>query len=75
MFCKIKDKYYVKVSNFFQEVEVKNNSIVPTKGEAKRLYSPVQGCKKATVEEIIAASKKASKKTFDKEIKRDRKIF
>ena len=58
MFCKINGKYYVKVSNFYQEVEVKNNNIVPIQGEANRLYSPVSGCIEASVDEILKASKK-----------------
>lgn len=61
MFCKINDKYYVKVSNFYQEVEIKNNDIVPTQGEEKRLYAPVINCQVVSSEEILKASKKKNK--------------
>lgn len=71
MFCKINDKYYVKVSNFYQEVEVKNNDIVPTQGEAKRLYSPVTGCQTVSSEEILKANDRKKRK-FNNE---DKKIF
>lgn len=71
MFCKINDKYYVKVSNFYQEVEVKNDNIVPTQGEAKRLYSPVIGCQEVSSEEILKASERKKRK-FNNE---DKKIF
>lgn len=74
MFCKINGKYYVKVSNFYQEVEVKNDNIVPIQGEANRLYSPVSGCVEASVDEILKASKKTSEEKFKKD-KKDKKIF
>lgn len=76
MFCKINNKYYVKVSNFYQEVEVKDNNIVPTQGEAKRLYSPVSKCEKVSVEEILEANKKNTKQVFEETTKRkNRKNF
>ena len=79
MFCKINNKYYVKVSNFYQEVEVKNDNIVPIQGEANRLYSPVSGCEKVSVEEILNASKRkvepVMKETFKKDKKENKKIF
>lgn len=62
MFCEVNGKYYVKVSNFLQELEVINNNIVPTKGEAKRIYSPFPECTKVTSEEILEADKKSKKK-------------
>ncbi len=79
MFCKINNKYYVKVSNFYQEVEVKNDNIVPTQGEAKRLYSPVSECEEVSVEEILNASKRKAepilKETLKKDKKENKKIF
>lgn len=75
MFCKINNKYYVKVSNFYQELKVKNNNIVPTQGEKNRLYSPVSNCKVVSAEEILNAHKKETQKSSDKQKKDIRKIF
>lgn len=75
MFCKINGKYYVKVSNFYQEVKVEGDNIVPIQGEENRLYSPVQNCEQATVEEILKASKKETKELFKEDRKDNRKIF
>ena len=66
MFCKINDKYYVKVSNFYQELQVIDNNIVPTHGEAKRLYSPVPEYEVVSSEEILKANQKKHNK-FKKE--------
>ena len=75
MFCKINGKYYVKVSNFYQEVKVKNDNIVPTEGETNRLYSPVSNCKEVSAKEIIEASKEQNDKKNEKLKKDTRKIF
>ena len=66
MFCKIDDKYYVKVSNFFQELEVVNNIIKPKLGEENRIYSPVSNLSKVSSEDVLKALTKKNKK---KEIK------
>ena len=66
MFCKIDGKYYVKVGNFFQELQVVNNNIIPTQGEAKRLYSPVPEYEVVSSEEVLKASQKKNNK-FKKE--------
>ena len=66
MFCKINGKYYVKVSNFYQELQVVDNNIIPTHGETKRLYSPVSEYEVVSSAEILEASKKKNKK-FKKE--------
>lgn len=65
MFCKIDDKYYVKVTNFLHELEVVDGNIVPTKGDKKRIYSPFPKFTVVTSEEILKAEKKKKKK-FDK---------
>lgn len=75
MFCKINGKYYVKVSNFYQEVKVEGNNIVPTQGEENRLYSPVKGCEQATVQEILGANKKETEEMFKKPKNEIKKIF
>ena len=71
MFCKMNGKYYIKVLNFYQEVKVEDNNIVPTEGEENRLYSPTADCKVATVKEIL----NANQKTIKNEGKQIKKIF
>ncbi len=66
MFCKIDGKYYVKVANFFQELQVVNNNIIPTQGEAKRLYSPVPEYEVVTYQDVLKANQKKNNK-FKKE--------
>ena len=75
MFCKINNKYYVKVSNFYQEVKVENDNIVPIQGEKHRLYSPVSGCIKVSVEEILDSNKENLEKIFQDKKKQTKKIF
>ena len=69
MFCKIDDKYYVKVSNFFQELEVVNDIIRPKLGEKNRIYSPVSKFSVVSSEEVLKSLKtkdiKKTKKDFD----------
>ena len=67
MFCKIDDKYYVKVSNFYQELEVVENIIKPKLGEENRIYSPVSNLLKVSSEDVLKAfkSKNKKKKDFD----------
>ena len=71
MFCKMNGKYYIKVLNFYQEVKVVDNNIVPTEGEENRLYSPTADCEVATVKEILNANHRATKD----ERKQIKKIF
>ena len=68
MFCKMNNKYYIKVLNFYQEVKVVDNNIVPIDGEENRLYSPTADCKVATVKEILEASRKTNEKKQIKKI-------
>lgn len=76
MFCKINGKYYVKVSNFYQEVKVKDDNIVPIQGEANRLYSPVLKAEEVTVEEILKSTTETVTKDIKKKPKQEkRKIF
>ena len=62
MFYQIDDKYYVKMSNYYQELEVVKNIIVPKKGEQSRIYNPNSTVKTVSSEQILAASKKNNKK-------------
>lgn len=66
MFCKINNKYYVKVSNFFQEVEVIDNNIKPKLGEKNRIYSPLPNIKIVSSDEILKSIKKKNKKSEKK---------
>ena len=66
MFCKINNKYYVKVSNFFQEIEVVDNIIKPKLGEENRIYKPVKKLTIVSSEDILKAIKKKSKKSEKK---------
>ena len=75
MFCKINGKYYVKVSNFYQEVKVEKDNIVPIQGEKNRLYAPVKGCEQATVQEILNANKKRTEEMLEEPKKEIKKIF
>ena len=75
MFCKINDKYYVKVSNFYQEVKNENGNIVPIEGEENRLYSPVPNCIKVSVREILNMSKKEPKQIIKEQKKDTKKVF
>ena len=75
MFCKINGKYYVKVSNFYQEVKVEKDNIVPIQGEGNRLYSPISGCEQVTVQEILGSNKKGTEEIFKKPKKEIKKIF
>ena len=62
MFYKIDDKFYVKMSNYYQELEVVRNIIVPKKGEQSRIYNPNSKVKAVSSEEVLAANKKSSKR-------------
>ncbi len=75
MFCKIKDKYYVKVANFFQELQVIDDNIIPTQGEANRIYSPVPEYKVVTSEEILKEVEKKSKEKLQKDNTKNKKFF
>lgn len=63
MFYQIDDKFYVKMSNYYQELEVIKNLIVPKKGEKSRIYNPSSEPKAVSSEQVlISASKKNNKK-------------
>ena len=62
MFCKINNKYYVKVSNFYQELEVVNDIIKPKKGEENRIYGPISKLTIVSSDDILKAIKKKAKK-------------
>ena len=63
MFYQIDDKFYVKMSNYYQELEVIKNLIVPKKGEKNRIYNPSSEPKAVSSEQVlISASKKNNKK-------------
>lgn len=68
MFCKINNKYYVKVSNFFQELEVIDNNIKPKLGEENRIYGPIPNIKVVSNDDILKAAKKKNKKPEKKEL-------
>lgn len=75
MFCKINGKYYVKVSNFYQEVKVEKNNIVPIQGEKNRLYAPIPKCKKVTAQEILEANIKGIDESYKGQKEEIKKIF
>ena len=62
MFYQIDDKFYVKMSQYYQELEVVKNIIVPKKGEKSRIYNPNSKVKTVSSEEILAANNKKSSK-------------
>ena len=63
MLCKINDKYYVKVANFYQELQLVNDNIVPIQGEKNRLYAPVSNCEVVSTEEVYKKLKKKKDKS------------
>lgn len=63
MFYQIDDKFYVKLPEYYQELEVVRNNIVPKKGEQSRIYNPNAKVKTVSSEEVLAANKKSSKKS------------
>lgn len=75
MFCKIKGKYYVKVANFFQELQVIDGNIIPTQGEANRIYSPVPEYKVVSSEEILKETEKKVKEKPEKDNTKNKKFF
>ena len=75
MFCKINNKYYVKVANFFQELQVKDGNIIPTQGEAKRIYSPVPEYKVVSSEDILKDTEKKLEEKIEKNNIKNKKFF
>lgn len=57
MFYKIGNKYYVKMANYYQEVEVIKDNIIPKKGEENRVYNPNEKIEAISYKDLIEKSK------------------
>lgn len=62
MFYKIGNKYYVKMQNYYQEVEVVKDNIIPKKGEESRIYNPSSKVEGISYKSLLEIGKKNSKK-------------
>lgn len=68
MFYKIGDKYYVKMSNYYQEVEIQRDNIVPKKGEESRIYNPNSKIEEFSYKQLLEIN---NKKKIEKKNKFD----
>ena len=62
MFYKIGNKYYVKMTHYYQEVEVVKVNIIPKKGEENRIYNPNSKVEGISYKDLLEIGKKNSKK-------------
>lgn len=62
MFYKIGNKYYVKMTHYYQEVEVVKDNIVPKKGEKSRIYNPSSKIEGISYKKLLEIGKKNNKK-------------
>ena len=62
MFYKIGNKYYVKMTHYYQEVEVVKGNIIPKKGEENRIYNPNSKVEGISYKDLLEIGKKNSKK-------------
>lgn len=76
MLFKINDKYYVKVSDFYQELEVVDGNLKPINGEKHRIYAPVSNAQKVLAKDILENTKgeKIKNKLRIQEEKKNRNI-
>ncbi len=75
MFYKINGKYYVKTANFYQELEVQKDNIIPKNGIENRIYNPSSDIKAVSWNDVLNANKKDTKKTESIEEPRISKKF
>lgn len=70
MFYKIDNKFYIKMRNYYKEVEVQGNNIVPSSKENSKIHDMSIVAIPVSCEEVLKAQIKKEEPVEEKPIRR-----